>query len=597
MSNNNITKKTNFDTQAKPSINYTPEELAKATQSYEEATPKQIENNTIIKVKVIEIAEKDVILDTGLKFDGIVALNEFKDLPNLKIGDELEVYVEAVERKHKEILLSRKKLEAIKGWQNIEEALITQVPLEATVKKTSPGGLITNIQGVEAFLPGSQIDVNPITDYEAFVDTKIQVVVINISHAKKNVIVSRKIIIKENLEEQKRAIVEKLEEGQILEGVVKNIEKYGAFVDLGGVTGLVYIKDMVWSKRIDHPSKAKDEQGNLMFEKDKKVKVVVLSFDKEKNHVSLATKPLLPHPWEKLAKEVQENSIIKCKVVKIMDYGAIVETTQGIEAFMYNSDMSYSIQTQHPKEIIEIDQEIEVMVLRIDVEKQSLRVGIKQLIPDPWQDEEFFIKYGLNTRHKAKVTNFTEHGAYLELAPRIEGFLHNRHLSWSKKINTPSTVLKKDELNEILIIGIDESKKRLELGLRELEESPWDDFQKTFIPGSTHKGVILRKIPQGLIVKLTNGPESFIANKDITKKEKSELEIGKELDLIVVEFMKYEEKVHISHDALFETSTKSRKYSKPIDLITAEKTTLEDIALVSDAKKEGSPAENKETKA
>lgn len=584
MNNYNLTKKTNFDEQVKIGTNYTPEELAQATQKYKEATPKQIENNTIIKVKVIEIAEKDVILDTGVKFDGIVPLNEFKDLPNLKVGDEVETYVEAIEKKNKNILLSRKKLETIKGWQNIEKALITETPLEATVKKTSPGGLITNIQGIEAF-----------------VGTKIQVEIINISHAKKNVIVSRKAIIKKNLEEQKKAIIEKLEEGQILEGVVKNIEQYGAFIDLGGITGLVYIKDIDWTNDIDHPSKAKDKQGNPLFEKDKKVKVIVLGFKKEKNHVSLSTKHLEPNPWEKAYKEVQENSTLKCKVIEIMDNRAILKTPLGINAIMYSSDMSHSIRPQHPKEIIEIGQELEAMVLRIDVEKQLLKVGIKQLIPDPWLHEDFSIKYGLNTRHKAKVIHLTEYLAYLQIEKNVMGILHKNHLSWSKKINNPSTVLKKGEIYQVLIIGVDESKKRLELGLRELEESPWDDFQKTFIPGSTHKATILRKIPQGFIVKLTNGPESFIANKDITKKEKPELAEGKELHIIVVEFIKYEEKIHISHDALFQTSIKPRKHSKPIDFITAEKTTLEDIALVSDTKqaqkqKEETPAENKKTK-
>ncbi|MEM7173852.1 MAG: S1 RNA-binding domain-containing protein [Bacteroidota bacterium] len=574
---------------------YSPEELAQTTKWYEASLPKQLEDKVIIKSKVIAISPQYVTLDTGLKADGVVPFTEFKDVVDLKVGDEVEIYVEAIENKHGEIVLSRKKIDAIKAWQTIEEALVEKTPLEAIVQEKNKGGLDATIKGLKVFLPGSQIDIVPVEDHNIFLNKKIQVEVIKVNRAKKNVVVSRKNIIKNKVEAQKKSIISNLEEGQVLEGVVKNIEKYGAFVDLGGIVGLVYVKDMVWDRRIDHPDKAKDENGKPMFEIDKKIKVVVSGFDKEKNYVSLATKYLLPNPWDTLVKEVQEKSVIKCKVVKIMDYGAILETSYGTEAFIHSSDMMRSNYIHAPSEVLEIGQEVEAMVLQIDPEKQDLRVGMKQLIPDPWQEASFSEQYELGSRHQAKAVKFTEHGVYFELKPGVEGFVHNRHLSWTKRIHNPAKILEKNINYEVVVLAINDDKKILDLGFREIrEDSPWEKFQNHFVPGSTHKATLLRKLPQGFIVQLAQGPETFVANRDLSSKEK--IEINQELNFMIMEVIRHEEKIRISHNALFDTNAKpakTKQYTKPIDLITAEKTTLRDIALVKDTTKD----EKKEDKA
>ncbi len=578
MNTTEILKKDDIVLQSKSDASPTPEELAALTKLYEQASP-QNKNQEIVKAKVIDIGTKDIVLDLGLKADGVVSSTEFRDLPNLKIGDEVEVYVEALENQQGELVVSREKAGLLRTWQLIQDSLDKETSLECFIKRKTKGGLIVDLQGIEAFLPGSQIDTSPVTDYDAYIGKKLDVCVLKINYAKNNVIVSHRFLIKKELEEQKRVIISNLQEGQILEGTVSNITKFGAFINLGGITGLVHIKEMSWNKHINHPDLVKDDEGNLMFERDKKVKVVVIGFDKEKNHISLSTKAFFDNPWDNLSDKVQEGSILQGKVAKLIDCGAFIEIKKGIEAFIYISDISLSSYIAHPEEVLEVGQEIDVIVLAIDSEKQDLRVGRKQLMDDPWEADDFLAKYAMDTRQKAKVCRFTESGTYLELAPGIEGFLHNRHLSWIKKTLHASDILKKGEIQEVLILSADEPNKLLELGFRELEDSPWDTFETTFTIGSIHKSTLLKKLNKGFIVELPYGLECFVFNKELVKKDKSNIAVGDVLDFMVVEFIKHEQKVLLSHTATFKKNRPTAKTSNntPTNFIAEQKTTLGDF--------------------
>ncbi len=578
MNTTEILKKDDTVLQSKLDANQTPEELAALTKLYEQASP-QNKNQEIVNAKVIDIGTKDIVLDLGLKADGVVSFTEFRDLPNLKIGDEVEVYVEALENQQGELVVSRKKAGLLKTWHLIQDSLDNETSLESSVKRKTKGGLIVDLQGIEGFLPGSQIDISPVTDYDAYIGKKIDVCVLKINYAKNNVIVSRRFLIKKELEEQKKVIISNLQEGQILEGTVSNITNFGAFINLGGITGLVHTKQMSWSKHINHPDQVKDDEGNPMFERDKKVKVVVIDFDKEKNHISLSTKAFFANPWDNLPEKVQEGSILQGKVTKMIDRGVFIETKKGIEGFMYISDLSLSSYITHPKEVLKVGQEIDVMVLAIDREKQDLRVSRKQLMANPWEAEDFLVKYAMDTHQKAKVCRFTESGTYLELVPGVEGFLHNRHLSWIKKIHHASNIFKKGEIQEVLILSADEPNKLLELGFRELEDSPWDTFEDTFTINSIHKGSLLKKINKGFIVELPYGLECSVSNKELVKQDKSNIAVGDVLDFMVIEFIKHEQKILLSHTATFKKNKPIAKTSNnnSINFIADQKTTLGDF--------------------
>ncbi len=528
-------------------------------QAYLDTLPPD-KNHQIVAATVLDVNDEYVLLDLGIKTDGVLPVSELKDQAQLAPGTVVEVYVEAQENALGAQVISHKKARLVKTWQRIEKAFADEEPLEATVLRNTKGGLVVDIDGVEAFCPGSQIDLSPVKDYHAWVDQKIEVLVIKMHPAKANIVVSRKALLKKSLESQKREILSNLQVGQILEGTVKNITHFGVFVDLGsaqsGIVGLVYVKNMVWDKRVDHPDKALDPEGNRLFEVGKQVKVVVLDFDQEKNHVSLATRNLFPNPWEQLPDTFQVGATLQGTVVKVLDTGAILEVSPGIEAYLHVSEMSHSTYVQKPADLVTPGQQLEVAILSLDPEAQELRVGLKQLIPDPWEEEAFHTQYALDTRHKGVVRRITSEGAYLEIAPGVQGYLGLKHLSWVKRYNHPREVLKQGATYHVVVLNIDTPGRLLQLGLRECEDSPWGKFKELFRVGSTHQGTVIKKIAHGAIVKLPHELETFVTAKALVTQDKKPVQEGQVLDFLVTDCNKSEESVMVSHTATYEPSAR-----------------------------------------
>ena len=565
-----------------------------ALQPYLQLLPKD-KSKQIVAATILDIGSQDVLLDLGLKADGVLSISEFKDRTQLKAGDQVEVFVEAQENRLGELRISRRKARIVKTWRMIEEALAEDKPLKATVLRTTKGGLVVDIDGVEAFCPGSQIELSAVKEYSPWVGQSIEVLVLKMNAAKANIVVSRKAFLKKEMESQRREVLAQLQVGQILEGIVKNITHFGVFVDLGGsqsgIVGLVYVKHMVWDKKVDHPEKALDAEGNRLFEVGKKVRVVVLDYDHEKNHVSLATKPLLPNPWDNLADNFKAGVTVSGTVTKLVDGGALVELSEGIEGFLPTSEMSHSTYSQQPDTFVEIGQQLEVIILSLDKETQDLRVGRKQLTADPWQEEAFRSTYGLDSRHKATVRRLTPEGTYLELAPGVQGYLGLRHLSWTKRYNHPREVFKRGQQVEVVVLSIDVPSRLLKLGYRECQDSPWPDFQKTFAIGTLHQGTIIKKLSHGYIVQLPHELETFVTSREMTKQDKSVAKEGETLEFVITDFIRGEERVLISHTATFDKSTRlaqktSEKKHNPRNFITAEKAMMGNLASLSELKKQ-----------
>jgi len=560
---------------------YSEKERKELEELYDQVLPKAKEYS-IIKGKILSISESGVVLDIGLKADGVLPYSELRGLQDVKVGDEIEVYLESTEGKMGNPIISRKKANLVKAWDIIQNALETKAVLQGIVKRRTKGGLIVDINGIETFLPGSQIDVAPIMDFDKFIGNTIDVAVIKIKHANDNVVVSHKVLIEKEIESQKISIINNLEKGQILEGTVKNITNFGVFIDLGGVDGLLHITDISWSK-VTNPES--------MFTRGQKVKVVVTDFDEAKKRISLGTKQLTPHPWDSLPESIQEGVIIKGKIVNLTDYGAFLEIQKGVEGLIHVSEMSWSQYINNPRDYVKIGDELEVKILSIDRETKRMSLGIKQLTPIPWSDAIAGKRYIIGTTHKGIVRNITNFGAFIELQPGLEGLLHISDLSWTKKINHPSEVLKVGDEIEVQVLTLDVNNKKLTLGIKQLEEDPWEAFEEVFKKGTTHKGTIVKKDDRNAIIELPYGIEGYVSKKNLTQENKKEAEVGDVLDFIVLEFIKDEHRIVLSHTNTFGQKLKKsgsmKQNSKtPRNLVTATKSTLGDIEELSKLKEQ-----------
>ncbi|MFC4870161.1 30S ribosomal protein S1 [Negadavirga shengliensis] len=543
---------------------YTKAERAEMEKLYDK-TLTEITEKEVIKGTIVGINDKDVIINIGFKSDGLVPLNEFRDIEELKIGDEVELFIEEQENALGQLVLSRKKAKMVRAWQMIEDALEQDNVIEGLVKRRTKGGLIVDIYGVEAFLPGSQIDVKPIRDFDIYVGKKMEVKVVKINHANDNVVVSHKVLIEKDLEKQKAEILNNLEKGQVLEGVIKNMTNFGVFIDLGGVDGLLHITDISWG-RINHP----EEVLNL----DDKVQVVVLDFDDDKKRISLGMKQLTPHPWDSLSASLEVGSKVKGKIVNVADYGAFLELAPGVEGLIHVSEMSWSQHLRNPADFVKVGDEIEAVVLTLDKDERKMSLGIKQLTEDPWTKQEMSTKYAVGTKHKGIVRNLTNFGLFLELEEGIDGLVHVSDLSWTKKIKHPSEFVKVNEELDVIVLELDLENRRLALGHKQLEENPWDTFESVFPIGSVHKCTVISKNDKGAVLELPYGLEGFATAKNLEKEDGSQAEAGESLDFRVIEFSKDDKRIVLSHTATFKEEAAAPKAKKA----TKKKTTGTDTS-------------------
>lgn len=529
---------------------YTKAERAEMEKLYDN-TLNEITEKEVIKGTVVGINDKDVIINIGFKSDGLVPLSEFRDLEGLKIGDEVDLFIEEQENSLGQLVLSRKKAKMVRAWQEIEDALEFDNVIEGLVKRRTKGGLIVDIYGVEAFLPGSQIDVKPIRDFDIYVGKKMEVKVVKINHANDNVVVSHKILIEKDLEKQKAEILNNLEKGQVLEGVIKNMTNFGVFIDLGGVDGLLHITDISWG-RINHP----EEVLNL----DDKVQIVVLDFDDDKKRISLGMKQLTSHPWDSLSASLEVGSKVEGKIVNVADYGAFLELAPGVEGLIHVSEMSWSQHLRNPADFVKVNDEIVAVVLTMDKDDRKMSLGIKQLTEDPWTKQEMGQKYAVGTKHKGIVRNLTNFGLFLELEEGIDGLVHVSDLSWTKKIKHPSEFVKVNDELDVIVLELDLDNRRLALGHKQLEENPWDTFETVFPIGSLHKCTIISKNDKGAILELPYGLEGFATTKNLEKEDGSQAEAGESLDFRVTEFSKDDKRIVLSHTSSFkEDASKAKK--------------------------------------
>ncbi|WP_109831174.1 30S ribosomal protein S1 [Reichenbachiella versicolor] len=501
-----------------------------------------VEEKKVLKGTVVSMTSRDVIVNIGFKSDGLVSASEFRDTPDLKAGDEVEVYLEEQEDNNGQLILSRRKAKIVSAWENIQKSYEQDLVIDGMVKRRTKGGLIVDIFGVEAFLPGSQIDVKPIRDFDIFVDKKMEVKVVKINYTNDNVVVSHKVLIEKDLEKQKAQILENLEKGQVLEGVIKNMTNFGVFIDLGGVDGLLHITDISWG-RVNHP----DEVLSL----DEKVNVVVLDFDDDKKRISLGMKQLSEHPWDSLAATTDVGTQVKGKIVNVADYGAFLEIQPGVEGLIHVSEMSWSQHLRNPQDFIKIGDELEAVVLTIDREERKMSLGIKQLTEDPWTKQDVLTKYAVGTDHKGTVRNLTNFGLFIELEEGIDGLVHVSDLSWTKKVKHPSEFVQVGEELEVKVLELDIDNRRLALGHKQLEENPWDAFEDTFAIGSTHKCTVNTMIDKGALLELPYGLEGFASMRNLKKEDGSKAAIGEALDFVVIDFSKDERRIALSHVATY----------------------------------------------
>ena len=514
---------------------YSADEKAKLEDLYTKSF-KSVDENAVITGKVVAINSREVVVNIGFKSDGVINASELRYNPDLKIGDEIEVYVESQEDSNGQLQLSHKRALILKSWQRVNEAYDNQEIITGYVKGKTKGGLIVDIFGIEAFLPGSQIDVKPIHDYDAFVNKTMEFKVVKINHEYKNVVVSHKALIEAEIEAQQAEIISKLEKGQILEGVVKNIVPYGVFIDLGGVDGLIHITDLSWG-RVTNPE--------TVVQLDQKINVVILDFDENKHRIALGLKQLTPHPWDNLDPDLKVGDKVKGKVVVIADYGAFIEIIPGVEGLIHVSEMSWSQHLRTAQDFLKVGDEVEAVILTLDREERKMSLGIKQLIPDPWAD--ILTKYPVGSRHTATVRNFTTFGIFVELEEGVDGLIHISDLSWSKKIKHPAEFTKIGEPIEVVVLEVDTAARRLSLGHKQLEENPWDAYESTYAVGTVHQGTIASINDKGATVTLADGIEGFAFNRNLAKEDKSQVKEGDVLDFMVVDFSKETKKIHLSH--------------------------------------------------
>ncbi len=525
-------------------VSVSKEELDKA---YDE-TLNKVSEHQVVEGEVISIDKKEVVVNIGYKSDGIIAASEFRYNPELKIGDKVEVYVENQEDKKGQLILSHKKARLSKSWDCVNAALDNEEVIRGYIKCRTKGGMIVDVFGIEAFLPGSQIDVHPIRDYDQFVGKTMEFKVVKINQEFRNVVVSHKALIEAELEAQKKEIISKLEKGQILEGTVKNITSYGVFVDLGGVDGLIHITDLSWG-RVDDPHK--------VVELDQKINVVILDFDDEKKRIALGLKQLTPHPWDALSAELKVGDHVNGKVVVIADYGAFVEIQTGVEGLIHVSEMSWSQHLRSAQDFLKVGDEVEAVILTLDRDERKMSLGIKQLKEDPWEAIE--VKYPVGSKHTAKVRNFTNFGVFVELEEGVDGLIHISDLSWTKKVKHPSEFTQVGAAIDVLVLDIDKENRRLSLGHKQLEDNPWDVFETVYTVGSIHTGKITESLDKGAVVSLDKGVEGFATPKHLVKEDGTQAALGEELQFKVIEFNKDSKRIILSHSRTFEDIQREEK--------------------------------------
>ena len=509
-------------------------------KSYDE-TLNKIQEHEVVEGTVISIDKKEVVVNIGYKSDGIIPASEFRYNPDLKVGDKVEVYVEDQEDKKGQLVLSHKKARLNKSWELINKALDNDEIIQGYIKCRTKGGMIVDVFGIEAFLPGSQIDVHPIRDYDVFVGKTMEFKVVKINQEFRNVVVSHKALIEAELEAQKKEIISHLEKGQVLEGTVKNITSYGVFVDLGGVDGLVHITDLSWG-RVSDPHE--------VVALDQKIKVVILDFDEEKKRIALGVKQLTPHPWDSLDPDLKVGDHVKGKVVVIADYGAFVEIQPGVEGLIHVSEMSWSQHLRSAQEFLHVGDEVEAVILTLDRQERKMSLGIKQLKEDPWESIEQ--KYPVGSKHTAKVRNFTNFGIFVELEEGVDGLIHISDLSWTKKVKHPSEFTTVGADSEVVVLEIDKENRRLSLGHKQLEENPWDKYEELYVPGTVHQGTITEMMDKGAVITLDEGGEGFATPKHLTKEDGSQAKQGEVLPFKVIEFNKETRRIILSHSRTFE---------------------------------------------
>ena len=553
------------------------------TKAYDE-TLNKIQEHQVVEGTVISIDKKEVVVNIGYKSDGIIPASEFRYNPDLKVGDKVEVYVENQEDKCGQLVLSHKKARLQKSWENINKALENDEVIQGYIKSRTKGGMIVDVFGIEAFLPGSQIDVHPIRDYDVFVGKTMEFKVVKINQEFRNVVVSHKALIEAELEAQRKEIISHLEKGQILEGTVKNITSYGVFVDLGGVDGLVHITDLSWG-RVSDPHE--------VVSLDQKINVVILDFDEEKKRIALGLKQLTPHPWDSLDPNLKVGDHVKGKVVVMADYGAFVEIQPGVEGLIHVSEMSWSQHLRSAQEFLKVGDEVEAVILTLDREERKMSLGIKQLKEDPWETIE--VKYPVGSKHTAKVRNFTNFGIFVELEEGVDGLIHISDLSWTKKVKHPSEFTTQGADIDVVVLEIDKENRRLSLGHKQLETNPWDEYERIYTPGSVHEGKITESMDKGAVITLNEGGEGCATPKHLVKKDGTQAQLGEVLPFMVIEFVKDTKRIILSHSRTFEevkdeprrprNSNKPQKNEAAAINNVAAGTSLGDLGVLADLKK------------
>lgn len=552
------------------------EELVK---TYDESL-NTVKDKDVIEGTIIAINKREVVVNIGYKSDGIIPVSEFRYNPEIKVGDQVEVFIENQEDKKGQLILSHRKARAARSWDRINAALENNEIIKGYIKCRTKGGMIVDVFGIEAFLPGSQIDVKPIRDYDIFVGKTMEFKVVKINQEFKNVVVSHKALIEAELEQQKREIIAKLEKGQVLEGTVKNITSYGVFIDLGGVDGLIHITDLSWG-RVNHPQE--------VVELDQKLNVVILDFDDEKKRIALGLKQLQPHPWDALDPELKVGDHVKGRVVVMTDYGAFVEVAAGVEGLIHVSEMSYSQHLRSAQDFLKVGDEVEAVILTLDRADRKMSLGLKQLKKDPWEDIE--VRYPVGSRHTARVRNFTNFGVFVEIEEGVDGLIHISDLSWTKKVKHPSEFTQIGADIEVQVLEIDKESRRLSLGHKQLEDNPWDAFEDVFAVGSIHEGTIIEMVEKGAVVALPHGVEGFATPKHLVKEDGTTAKKGETLEFKVIEFNKDSKRIILSHSRIHEDAAKAargeatrkakrraaKREEQPKLTTPVEKTTLGDI--------------------
>ncbi len=523
-------------------------EMRKEREAIYDKTLTTIKENEVVMGKVMSISKREVLVNIGYKSAGIISANEFNYNKDLKVGDEVEVLVESKEDRFGQLQLSHRKARAARAWEKIAAAQENDEVILGYIKSRVNGGMIVDIFGIEAFLPGSQIDVRPIKDYDAFVDKTMEFKIVKVNPEYRNVVVSHKVLIEAELEQQKKEIISKLEKGQVLEGVVKGITSYGAFVDLGGVDGLIHITDLSWG-RIGDPSE--------VVSIDEKINVVILDFDEEKTRIALGLKQLMPHPWDALDPNLKEGDIIHGRVVVITDYGAFVEVIPGVEGLIHVSEMSWTQHLRSAQEFLTVGQEVDAVVLMLDREDRKMSLGLKQLKPDPWETIEQRFPVGSN--HEARVRNFTNYGVFVELDEGIDGLIHISDLSWTRKVKHPNEFVKVGQMIEVQVLEIDKENRRLSLGHKQVTENPWDEFAKEFTIGSIHEGTVVRMNEKGATIALPYGVEAFATPKHLVKEDGSSVAVDEKLPFKILDFNPEMQRIIVSHSRIHEDAERAER--------------------------------------